>query len=95
MQAIPRVGDFVKFTLEGEDDYVPWRVPAITYRESGAIEVSTELLDDLDGRGYSFEAEEDFDETVKEYQTSGWHCPHGIRANTRVNIQASQAQPQG
>ncbi len=87
MQAIPRVGEFVKFTLEGDDDYVPWRISEITYRESGSIEISTELLDDVDGRGYSFNDEEEFDKAFKEYQTSGWECPHGVKPNTCVEAQ--------
>lgn len=92
MQAVPRAGEFVKFTLKGEDDYVPWRVSEITYRESGAIDISTELLDDLDGRGFSFSEEEEFDETLAEYQASGWNCPRGIKPNTHVKNHTNQAE---
>ena len=92
MKAIPRVGEFVKFTLEGENDYVPWKVSEITYREVGSIEIWTELLDDLDGRGYSFEDEEEFDHALTGYQTSGWDCPHGVKPNMRVKPQTNQAE---
>lgn len=92
MEAIPRVGEFVKFTLQGEDDYVPWRISEITYREAGSIEIWTELLDDVDGRGYSFEDEEEFNEALSEYQASGWDCPLGVKANTRVKPQTNQAE---
>lgn len=92
MEAVPRVGEFVKFTLLAEDDYVAWRISEITYRETGSIEISTELLDDVEGRGYSFEDEEDFDEVLTEYQNSGWDCPRGVKANTRVKRQKTQAE---
>ena len=92
MRAIPRVGEFVKFTLEGNDDYVPWKVSEITYRESGSIEISTELLDDVDGRGFSFCDEEEFDDALAEFQGSGWNCPHGVKPNTRVNPELNQAE---
>lgn len=92
MQAIPRIGEFVKFTITGEDDYVPWKITEIAYRESGSIEVSTELLDDVDGRGYSFTDEEDFDEALKEYKSSGWECPRGIKSNQRAKAQTNQAE---
>lgn len=95
MEAVPRVGEFVKFTLQGEDDYVPWRISEITYRETGSIEIWTELLDDVDGRGYSFEDEDDFDEALSEYQDSGWDCPRGVKANTRVKRQKTLAVQQG
>ena len=84
MQAVPCVGEFVKFTLGGDDDYVPWRISEVTYRESGSIEISTELLDDVDGRGYSFDDEAEFDEVLTEYQDSGWDCPGGVKPNRRT-----------
>lgn len=92
METIPRVGEFVKFTLQGEDDYVPWKISEITYREAGSIEIWTELLDDVDGRGYSFEDEEEFNEALAMYLASGWDCPRGVRPNKRVKQQRSQAE---
>ena len=90
MQVVPRVGEYVKFTIKGEDDYVPWRISEIIYRESGAIDVWTELLDDVNGRGYSFEEEEEFDQALHEYQTAGWDCDRGVKPNVRVKPQTNQ-----
>ena len=95
MEAVPRVGEFVKFTLQGKDDHVPLRISQITYREAGSIEIWTELLDDVDGRGYSFEDEEEFDEALSERHDSGWDCPNGVKANTRVKRQKKQAESGG
>ena len=56
----------------------------ITHREGGAIELWTELLDDVDGRGYSFESEPDFDECFESYLEEGWTSERGVGRNSRV-----------
>jgi hypothetical protein len=85
---VPRVGEFVKFDNKEQGDYFAWRVTQVTYRESGKIEVWTELLNDVDNRGYSFEAEQEFDEYLKSYIAEGWRCYHGIKPNTRYKAGA-------
>jgi hypothetical protein len=59
-------------------------VTEVTYRESGEIEVSTELLDNIEDRGYSFDLEEEFDEYYQSYLRSGWHSKRGVSENKRV-----------
>lgn len=83
MAVVPRVGEFVKFHNERAGDYFAFKVTSITYRESGAIEVSTELLDNIDDRMYSFEEEEEFDEYFASYLAEGWRCERGVGPNTR------------
>ena len=85
MPVLPRVGEFVKFRNEQLGGYFPWRVSEVTYREGGEIAVATELLDDIDGRGYSFETEEEFDEYLGSYLAEGWVCERGPRANHRTS----------
>jgi hypothetical protein len=84
MPAVPRAGEWIKFRNRIVGDYFPWRVTEITYRESGEIEVGTELLDDVDGRGYSFDEEAEFDEYLEAYLQEGWIAPHGVKPNTRI-----------
>lgn len=80
--AVPRVGEFVKFRNAELGDYFAWQISEITFREeSGLFEISTELLDNIDDRGYSFETEEEFDEYLSSYLEEGWACPHGVTAN--------------
>lgn len=83
MPVMPRVGEYVKFRNEQEGDYFPWRISEITYRETGQIEVRTELLDNVDDRMYSFEEEREFDEYLQSYLNEGWRCKRGVRPNTR------------
>lgn len=84
MESVPRIGEFMKFNNKEVGDYFAWEVTQITYRESGAIEVWTELLDDIDSLGYFFEEEEEFDECFESYLTEGWHSERGISENRRV-----------
>lgn len=87
----PRVGEYLKLRNARFGDYFPWRVTEVTHREGGALEVWTELLDDVGGRGYSFEAEDEFDAYLEAYRAEGWVTPHGVTANRRVSIGASGA----
>ena len=84
MPTVPRVGEYLKFRNAEQGDYFGWRVSQVTYRETGEIEVWTELLDDVDGRGYSFDEESELDEYFASYIEEGWVCERGIRPNTRV-----------
>jgi hypothetical protein len=81
--AVPRVGEWIKFRNAVLGDYFAWRVSEVTYRESGQVEVDTELLDDVGGRGYSFDQEAEFDECYGSYVREGWTSPGGIKPNTR------------
>lgn len=81
LPAVPRSGDFIKFTNEELGDYFAWEISEVTYRESGSIEVSTALLDDIDNRRYSFEDEAEFDEYYDSYIAEGWTSPEGIGKN--------------
>lgn len=81
LPAVPRVGEFVKFRNEKQGDYFAWEVSQVTYRESGTVEVWTKLLDNTDERGFSFEAESDFDEYFQSYVAEGWRCERGIGPN--------------
>lgn len=83
MAVLPRVGEFVKFRNETMGDYFAFEVTSITYRESGVIEVWTDLLDNIDGRMYSFEEEEEFDKYLASYLAEGWRCEKGVGPNTR------------
>ncbi|WP_372836257.1 hypothetical protein [Pontibacterium sp.] len=83
LPVVPRVGEHIKFKSKELGDYYPWKVTQVTYRESGVIEVWTELLEDINGRGYSFEEEDDFDEYHNAYIEEGWQAPHGIKRNTK------------
>lgn len=84
LTAVPRVGEFVKFRNAEQGDYFAWKVSQVTYRESGLIHVATELLDDIDGRGYSFEHEAEFDDFFRSFLVEGWECERGIGPNRRV-----------
>lgn len=83
MPVVPRVGEFMKFHNNSVGDYFAWEVTQVTYRESGNIEVWTELLNDIDNRKYSFEDEEEFDEYFQSYLSEGWRCARGILPNNR------------
>jgi hypothetical protein len=83
MAVMPRVGELVKFQNETVGDYFAFQVTQVTYRESGAIEVWTELLDNVDDRMYSFEEEQEFDECFASYLAEGWRCERGVGPNTR------------
>jgi hypothetical protein len=91
MEAVPRVGEFMKFQNKTEGNYFAWKVTQVTYREAGTIEVWTELLDNIDDRGYSFETEEEFDEYVQGYFAENWHCLRGIQPNKRYNGDVSHS----
>jgi len=82
---VPRVGEWIKFQNETVGEYFGFQVAEVTYRESGAIEIMTNLLDDVDGRGYSFEDEEEFDEYYESYLENGWKSDRGVTPNTRVS----------
>jgi len=83
LPTVPLVGEFEKFNNGVVGDYVGWQVSEIIYRESGQIEVQSELLDDQNSRGYSFEEESEFDEYFYSYIKEGWACDRGIGKNTR------------
>ena len=85
MPTVPRVGEYVKFRNAEQGDYFAWRITDVTYREAAEISVSTELLDDVDDRGYSFETEDEFDNYFRSYVTEGWRCERGISANKRLD----------
>lgn len=84
LPAVPRVGEWLKFRNETMGDHFGWRVTEVTYRERGPVEVWTHLLDDADGRGYSFETEEEFDECYGSYLAEGWVSGRGPGPNRRV-----------
>ena len=84
LQALPRVGEFLKLRNGKIGDYFPWRVTDITHREGGTIQLSTELLNDDDGRGYSFASEAEFDEYYESYLREGWTSQRGVGRNTRL-----------
>jgi hypothetical protein len=81
MQTVPRVGEFMKFQNTQLGDYFAWEVRQVTYRETGEVEVWTELLNNIEDRGYSFDTEEEFDEYVQAYLAEGWQCARGIQPN--------------
>jgi hypothetical protein len=83
MPALPRVGEFVKFRNDKMGDYFAFKVSHVTHRESGQIEVGTELLDNIDERMYSFDDEAEFDEYFASYVAEGWSCPRGVGPNKR------------
>src|SRR5712692_10775465 len=78
MPVVPRVGEFVKFTNDKLGDYFAYAIKQVTYRENGYIEVWTELFENIDDRGYSFEQEEEFDEYFASYLAEGWSCGRGV-----------------
>ncbi len=81
LPAVPRIGEFVKFQNATEGDYFAWKVTQVTYHEVGSIEVWTELLNNIEQRGFSFEDEAEFDEYMRSYLAEGWVCDRGIRPN--------------
>ncbi len=83
MQSVPRVGEYMTFTNKEVGDYFAWPISQITYRETGEIEIWTELFDDDDNLGYSFDTEEEFDEYYQSYLAEGWVCERGPKKNTR------------
>lgn len=83
LPAVPRVGEWLKLCNAEMGDYFAWRVMEVTYRESGGVEIMTDLLDDIADRGYSFEDEAEFDSCFRSYQASGWTASRGIKPNTR------------
>jgi hypothetical protein len=82
MQAMPRVGEWIKLKNDVVGDYFAWKITEITHRECGHTEVSTELLNNTDGRGYSFENEDEFDEYFQSYISEGWACELGVSKST-------------
>ena len=84
MPVVPRVGEFVKFKNNAVGEYFPYKVKQVTYRETGEIEVWTELLENVDERGYSFEQEEEFDEYFASYLAQGWNCSRGVHPNRNL-----------
>lgn len=87
LPVVPRVGEFVKFETPQLLDYVAWEITQVTYREKGVPELMTELLDNIDGRGYSFEDEDEFDEYYAACLQAGWECSRGPTKNTRIREQ--------
>lgn len=83
MPLVPRVGESVKFLNKTVGDYFPFKVVEVEYRESGQIEVMTDILDNDDNRMYSFENDEEFKEYYESYLVEGWICERGIGINKR------------
>jgi hypothetical protein len=81
--AVPRVGEYLKLRNAAQGDYFAWKVSQITYREAGEIAVWTELLNNIDDRGYSFEEEAAFDDYLQSYLAEGWATKHGVKPNRR------------
>ena len=75
----------MKFKNEVIGDYFSWQVSKVTYHESGSIEVWTELLDNVDERGYSFETEAEFDEFYRSYLAEGWVSERPVGKNKHYN----------
>ena len=83
MPAVPRIGEFVKFKNAEMGDYFGFEVLEVTYRESGEIEIMTELFENIDNRMYSFEDASEFDEYYQSFLREGWVCERGIGPNRR------------
>lgn len=90
LPVVPRVGEFVKFEKPELGDYFPWKITQVTYHETGAIEIWTELLDNIEDRGYSFEDESEFDEYYAAYLQAGWECSRGPKKNVRIGKLADE-----
>ena len=84
LPAMPRVGEWVKFRNAEKGDYFGFEITQVTYREGGAIEVMTALLDNVDNRMYSFDDEAEFDEYLASYLREGWRCDRGVGPNNRL-----------
>ncbi len=84
LAAIPRVGESVKLRNAEMGDYFAFEVASVTYREGDGAEVMTELLDNVDGRMYSFEEERELDDYVASFLNEGWRCERGIGPNRRI-----------
>jgi hypothetical protein len=93
MPVVPRVGEFVKFSNAKNGDYFAWKVSQVTYRENGSIEVWTELLENIDNRGFSFETEDEFDDFFQSYVAENWRCERGIRTNRNARNQFLTTDP--
>ncbi|MEM7118144.1 MAG: hypothetical protein AAF614_37285 [Chloroflexota bacterium] len=50
LPAVPRSGEYVKFKNDEMGDYFGFEVLEVTYRESGEIEVMTDLLNNAEKR---------------------------------------------
>lgn len=81
MPAVPRVGESIRFCHPDLGDFVSWRVSEVTHQESGPIDVSTSLLENLDNRMYSFEFEAEWDDYYSAFTQAGWDCALGVRPN--------------
>ena len=84
LPAVPRVGEWVKFRNAEMGDHFGFEINQVTYREGGAVEVVTALLDDVDNRMYSFDDEAEFDKYMASYLREGWRCDRGIGPNDRL-----------
>lgn len=89
MPSVPRVGEVMKFTNKVVGDYFGFKVTEVVYRESGMIEVRTELLDNTDDRMFSFETEEEFDPYYSSYLAEGWTCDGGVRPNRHYSARVA------
>ena len=85
LPAVPRAGEHIKLRNARVGDYFSFAVSHVTYHEYGTIEVATELLDNINGRMYSFDDEPEFDEYYSSYLGEGWTSPHGITPNRRAS----------
>jgi len=83
MPVVPRVGEYMKFTNEEMGNYFAFPVIDVEYKESGEIEVMTDLLDNIDKRMYSFDENNEFEEYYQSFLKEGWVCGRGIGPNRR------------
>lgn len=81
LASVPRVGEFIKLNNNTVGDYFTWEVKDVTYQENGIIQVSTELLNNIDERMYSFEDDAEFIEYFNSYLKAGWQSLHGVKVN--------------
>ena len=85
MQIVPRIGEHVKFNNNDMGDYFGFTVLDVTYKESGEIEIITDLLENIDNRMYSFgdEDEDEFNDYYTSFIREGWNCARGVGPNRR------------
>lgn len=81
LHVVPRVGEYIKFNNAQVGDYFAWKITEVTYREKGTIEISTELLDNVNNRMYSFETNEEFYEYYNSYLSNGWKAENELKNN--------------
>jgi len=83
MPVVPRVDEHMKFTNAEMGDYFGFKVISVVYRESGEIEVMTDILNNVDERMYSFDDEGEFEEYYQSYLQENWVCEKGVQPSRR------------